>query len=176
MAALVAAGYDALGVDPGAPEGDRFVRARFEELEPARYDAVVAGRVLHHVHPLGAGLDALAAQAPLLLVDEFARELVDEPAQEWYEGQHRLLAAAGFAPPGPPSLDAWRQRHPDLHPYDVLLGALRERWEERTLEWVPYLHRWLDGPASEALEQTLVDAGAIPAVGWRWTGVRRGER
>ena len=31
----------------------------------------------------------------------------------------------------------------------VVVGALRARYEERALEWVPYFHRWLgDGVAS----------------------------
>ena len=194
--ALAAAGYDVLGVDPRAPMagsaagdarrddpaagprpgGERFLQARFEDVELDGFDAVVAGRVLHHVRPLGPGLDRLAAAAPLLLVDEFARDLLDAPAQEWYEGQHRLLSAAGAAPPGPPRLDEWRQRHPDLHPHGVLLAGLRERYDEVALDWVPYLHRWLGGPASEGLEQALTDAGAFPAIGWRWAGVRRADR
>jgi SAM-dependent methyltransferase len=173
VAALAAAGYDALGVDPQAPEGERFVRTRFQELEPDHFDAVVAGRVLHHVRPLGDGLDRLAELAPLLLVDEFAWDLIDEAAEGWYEGQHRLLTAAGVEPPGPGSLAEWRERHPDLHPHGVLLDALRERYDERELEWLPYLHRWLGGPASEALEEVLTGADALPAIGWRWTGVRR---
>ena len=64
-------------------------------------------------------------------------------------------------------------RHPGLHSPETLLPALRAHYEERTLEWVPYLHRWLGGPSSEALETTLVGAGAIPAIGYRWAGVRR---
>ncbi|HET7568502.1 MAG TPA: methyltransferase domain-containing protein [Gaiellaceae bacterium] len=173
VAALAEAGYDVLGVDPDAPDGERFVRARFEEVELGEFDAVVAGRVLHHVRPLGEGLDRLAAIAPLLVVDEFAWDLIDEAATEWYEGQHRLLAAAGASPPGPPLLDEWRERHPDLHPHGILLSALRERYDETAFEWAPYLHRWLGGPASEALETTLVGAGAVPAIGWRWAGSRR---
>ena len=173
---LAERGYDVLGVDPHAPEGERFIRATFQEasnsLLPAQWNAVIAGRVLHHVHPLGEGLDLLASLAPLLLVDEFAKELIDAPAQEWYEGQHRMLAAAGGAPYGPADLDEWRLRHPDLHPHTVLLEALRERYDERVIEWVPYFHRWLGGPSSEALEQTLIDAGAIPAIGYRWAGAR----
>lgn len=180
VGALAEAGYDAVGVDPEAPAGGRFVQAPFQSLEPSNrvlqgVEAVVAGRVLHHVRPLEEGLDRLARIAPLLLVDEFAWDLIDAAAQEWYEGQHRLLVAAGAEPSGPPSLDEWRARHPDLHPHDVLLDALRARYEETVLERVPYLHRWLGGPASEALEQALIDAGALPAIGWRWAGSRRSD-
>jgi Methyltransferase domain len=179
--ALVEAGYDAVGVDPEAPEGHRFVRARFQDLEPSDSlllgnAAVVAARVLHHVHPLGEGLDRLAAAAPLLLVDEFARDLIDPAGQDWYEAQHRMLTLAGAEPPGPPDLDAWRQRHTDLHPHELLLAEFRARWDERVLEWVPYYHRWLGGPSSEGLEEALVAAGAFPAVGWRWAGERRVQR
>jgi hypothetical protein len=171
---LVAEGYDAVGVDPDAPEGERFVRARFEELEPdAGYDAVVAERVLHHVRPLGRGVERLSRFAPLLLVDDFAWNLIDAPAQQWYEGQHRMLRAAGAEPPGPASIDEWWMRHRDLHPHWLLLDTLRDYYVERRLDWVPYLYRWLEGPASERLERALVDAGAFNAIGWRFAGVRR---
>jgi hypothetical protein len=169
---LTAAGYDVLGVDPEAPDGPGFLRARFQDVDGA-YDAVVAERVLHHVNPLDEGVAKLASLAPLLVVDEFARERVDPTARDWYEGQRRMLVAAGMSPPGPPDLGAWAARHPDLHEPETLLPALHARYDERTLEWGPYLHRWLGGPSSEALESTLVSAGAIPAIGYRWVGVRR---
>jgi hypothetical protein len=163
--ALVSAGYDALGVDPRAPEGERFRRSDFRDVE-GEFDAVVAGRVLHHVRPLDEALDRVAALAPVLVVDEFAWDLIDGTAQDWYESRYRALAAAGSEPPGPSSLDEWRLRHPDLHPHGLLLEGLRARYRERTLEWVPYLHRWLGDPESEALERSL------PSIGWRWAGVR----
>lgn len=169
--ALVDAGYDAIGVDPRAPAGERFRQSDFRDVE-GEFDAVVAGRVLHHVRPLDEALDRVAAFAPVLVVDEFAWDRIDTAAQDWYEGQRRMLAAAGADPPGPASLDEWRTRHPDLHPHRTLLDGLRARYRERAFEWVPYLHRWLGGPSSEALEQTLVDAQAFPATGWRWAGVR----
>jgi SAM-dependent methyltransferase len=170
---LAAGGYWALGVDPRAPAGARFVQAEFQDLEDGEWDAVIAGRVLHHVNPLGEGLDRLASFAPLLVVDEFASDKIDAAAQDWYEGQHRLLRASGVEPRGPASLDEWREHEPGLHPHELLLRELRARYEELALEWVPYLSRWLGGPSSEALEQTLVDAGAIPAIGYRWAGARR---
>ena len=169
--ALVAAGYDALGVDPRAPAGDRYRQTDFREVDGA-FDAVVAGRVLHHLRPLGDALDRVAALAPLLVVDEFAWDRIDDAAQDWYESQRRMLVAAGADPPGPASLDEWRMRHPDLHPHRELLDGLRARYRETAFVWLPYLHRWLGGPSSEALEQALVDAQAFPATGWRWAGVR----
>ena len=138
-----------------------------------RYASVVAGRVLHHVNPLGEGLDLLVSFAPLLVVDEFACDRIDHAAQDWYEGQHRMLRASGVEPNGPADLDEWRERHPGLHPHVVLLAALRERYDERALEWVPYLSRWLGGPSSESLEQTLIDAALIAPIGYRWAGVAR---
>ena len=169
---LAAAGYDVVGVDPHAPEGDRFVRTQFQSLD-GEWDAAVAGRVLHHVNPLAEGLDILVSLAPLLVVDEFAANRIDAAAQDWYEAQHRMLRAAGAEPYGPPSLDEWRERHPGLHPDDVLLPALRERYEERAFERVPYLYRWLEGPSSEGLEQSLIAAGAFPPIGYRWAGSAR---
>ena len=169
---LAERGYDALGVDPQAPAGERFVRADFRSLDGA-WDVVVAGRVLHHLDPLGASLDHLASLAPLLLVDEFAANRLDGPAAGWYEQQHRMLRAAGADPPGPTEIAAWHERHPGLHGDELLLRELRARYDELALERVPYLHRWLEGPSSEALEQSLIDAGAFPAIGYRWAGVSR---
>ena len=170
--ALVEAGYDAFGVDPRAPTGPRYSHGDFRDVDE-EFDAVVAGRVLHHVHPLGEGLDRIAALAPLLIVDEFAGDLIDDAAQDWYEGQYRMLAAADSPPKAPASIDIWREQHPDLHPHGVVLDGLRERYDERVLEWVPYFHRWLRGPSSEALETSLIAAGALPAIGWRWVGARK---
>lgn len=172
---LAGEGYDVLGVDPHAPAGERFLQRTFQEasnsllLEP--FDAVVASRVLHHVRPLDEGLDLLASFAPLLLVDEFAPDRIDRAAQDWYETQHRMLRASGAAPKGPSDLDEWRERHPGLHSHVIVLAALRARYDERVLEWLPYLARWLGGPSSEPLEQTLIDAALIPSIGYRWAGV-----
>jgi Methyltransferase domain len=173
-AALAAAGYEVLAIDPDAPDGELYRQVTLEELDdPGPFDAVVAGRVLHHVHPLGPALDKLARLAPLLVLDEFAWNHMDPPTVEWYEAQRRLLAAAGQAPKGPPDLAEWRAKHPDLHPYETLRAEVDARYEERHFEWRPYLYRWLGGPASEGLEAALVDAGAIRPIGFRYAGMRR---
>ena len=175
VAMLLDAGYDVLGVDPHAPDGPNYRQVRLEEVD-GRWDAVVAGRVLHHVHPLDDAIAHLASLAPLLVVDEFAWDRIDADAQDWYEGQHRMLVAVGVDPLGPSSLDEWRAHHTDLHPHGVLLDALRVHYDERVVDWVPYLHRWLGGPSSEALEETLVGAGAFGAIGYRWAGTTRVSR
>jgi SAM-dependent methyltransferase len=172
--ALAAAGYKVLAIDPEAPDGPLYRRTTLEELDdPGPFDAVVAGRVLHHVSPLGSALDKLAALAPVLILDEFAWNHMDETTTAWYEAQHRLLVAAGRDPKGPPDLREWRARHSDLHPYETLRAEVDARYEERFFEWRPYFYRWLEGPATEALEAALIDAGAIRPIGFRYAGVRR---
>jgi hypothetical protein len=159
-----------VGIDPRAPEGPLFRRVTLEEFEPERYDAVVAGRVLHHVADLDAALDKLAVAAPLLVLDEFAWERMDEPTIDWYEGQYRMLELAGAAPHGPPDLATWRREHADLHPSGVVRRAVAARYGERHFEWRPYLYHWLGGPATFALEQMLVDSDLIRALGFRYAG------
>jgi hypothetical protein len=171
--ALLEAGYDASAVDPRAPDGERYRAVRFQDLDGERYDAVVAERVLHHVHPLAQSLDRLAALAPLLVLDEFAWDRIDAETGDWYEAQHRALRASGARPNGPATLAEWRQKWTDLHPADRLREALAGRYVERVYEQRPYLYRWLGGPATEALEAALISARAIRPVGFRWVGVAR---
>lgn len=155
--ALVAAGYDAIGVDPRAPAGEPYLQVDFRGLD-GEFDAAVAGRVIHHLHPLDESLDKLASLAPLLVVDEFAWDLIDPELQAWYEAAHRLVPE----PAGPPSLDEWRARHADeLHPHGPVLDALRARYDERVLEWHPYFPRWL-----------RADVDSPDRIGYRWAGVR----
>ena len=155
--ALAAARYDAIGVDPAAPEGERFIRVDFRDVD-GEFDAAVAGRVLHHLHPLGDALDHLASLAPVVVVDEFAWDLIDPETEAWYDARYLELAE----PKGPPSIAEWRSRHAsELHPHDVVLAGLRARWDERLIEWRPYLHRWLGD-----------DAPSPDLIGYRWAGVR----
>ena len=175
--ALARAGHDVLAVDPAAPEGPLYRQITLEDLDdPGPFDAVVASRVLHHVDPLGPALDKVAGLAPLLVLDEFAWNHMDEPTVDWYESQHRLLVAAGRRPKGPPNLGEWRKRHRDLHPYETLRGELDARFDVEVFEWRPYLYRWLEGPASEALEAALINADAIRPIGFRYVGRTRSKR
>jgi hypothetical protein len=152
--ALVAAGHDAIGVDPRAPAGPRFSQTDFREVDGA-FDAVVAGRVIHHLDPLSEAVDRLASLAPLLVVDEFAWDLIDPELQAWYEAERAARPDAA----GPPTVEQWRWRHPGLHPHDVLLEALRARYDETVLEWIPYFHHWLG------------EVESPDRIGYRWVGV-----
>jgi hypothetical protein len=170
---LADAGHAVLAIDPEAPAGPLYRRIRLEQLDDeGPFDAVVAGRVLHHVDPLGPALDKLAKLAPLLVVDEFAWNHLDDPTIEWYEAQHRVLRASGREPKGPASIAEWRARHDGLHPYETLRAELDSRYDERHFEWRPYFYRWLGGPATESLEEGLIAAGAIRPIGFRYAGVR----
>ena len=56
--ALAVAGYEVLGIDPLAPQGERFRRLKLEDLEEEHtWDAVVAARSLHPIRDLDDALD-----------------------------------------------------------------------------------------------------------------------
>ena len=175
--ALDAAGYEVTAIDPGAPDGPIFRRIKLEELEDdARFDAVVASGVFHHMgESLDPNLDRVArvleGGGPFVL-NEFGPDRLDEPTAAWYEGQRQILAAAG-RPSRRPSAEQWAQHHVSVTASDVLLAAVRSRFEERVYEDLPYLWRYLDGVASAELEASLVSMGAIRALGFRLVGIPR---
>jgi SAM-dependent methyltransferase len=175
--AIAAAGYDALGIDPAAPDGPLFRRVKLADLEEeAGFDAVVAVGTLHHVTDLDVALDRIAALLPpggVLLVDELAWDLFDRTTADWLWGQRRILAATrGEGAPSSVSdlLADWEAEHVGLHGYRRLRAELDRRFETRHFSWEPYFHRHLDGVASEELERALIESGAIQAVGFRYVG------
>jgi SAM-dependent methyltransferase len=181
--ALGVAGHDVLGIDPRAPQGERFRRIRLEDLAPpdGPFDGAVASHSLHHIRDLGEALDrmvALLRPAGVLVVDEFAWDRADDTTLDWLYGQRRALAAAGRgdAPASFEALsDEWESEHLGLHGHERIRSELASRFDERSFEWAPFLHRLLGGVATEVLEQALIDAGAIRALGFRWAGVVRGR-
>ncbi len=178
--ALAVAGYDVLGIDPLAPHQDLFRRITLEDLEDSeRFDAVLAGFSLHHIRDLDLALDKIAgllAPGGVLVVDEVAWDRLDDTTLDWLYGQRRALAAAGHgdAPASHAELRReWEAEHLGLHGFAALREALSARFDEREFEWTPHLHRKLAGVATEVLEQALIDAGAIQALGFRYAGVVR---
>lgn len=85
-----------------------------------------------------------------------ALDRLDEPTLDWFHGQRRVLAAAGVVGELPATVDDSR----------AFLESLPLAVTSADGEPVPILHRWL-GTESEALELTLIELGAIHAVGVR---------
>jgi SAM-dependent methyltransferase len=174
---LAERGWDVLAIDPEAPDGSVFRRVKLEELDDeGPFDAVVARVSLHHIHDLDAAVAKIASllslEGPFVLV-EFAHERLDGATADWYLGQLAALHAAGRAKPAPRNVGELRKEYAGLHTSDAMLQALRARFRELHFERTPYLHGELGGVASEALERTLIEAGAIEATGFRWVGQSR---
>lgn len=189
---LLAAGYDAIGVDPEAPEGAPYVRAGFEHAEHAELgppvDAVVASVSLHHVGDLDRVLDrVVGALGPsgTIVVVEWGWERFDEPTARWCFDR---LA------PAPPGADAsWLVTHRErwarsglpwgsyierwaaaegLHSAADILRALDERFVRTQLDDIPYFFCDLVG-ADRAAEQEAISSGRIRATGLRYVGSLR---
>ena len=178
--ALSVAGYDVLGIDPIAPPGELFRPLKLEDMEDSEvFDGVVAGFSLHHVGDLDAGLDKIAELLRpdgILVVDEFGWDRLDDTTLDWLYGQKRALAAAGHGT-APASADElrrdWEAEHLGLHRFTALREAIDARFVELEFVWTPHLHRKLAGVATEVLEQALIDAEAIQALGFRYAGTVR---
>ena len=129
---------------------------------------------------LGHALDRVAAllrPGGVLVLDDFGWDLIDEPTLDWLYGQQRALASAGRGE-APASLQAlreqWEADSYGIHGFDALSRAA-QRFEELDFAWTPFLYRQLGGVATEVLEQALIDARAIRALGFRYAGVPRGS-
>jgi SAM-dependent methyltransferase len=171
------AGYNAVGVDPEAPEGPWYHRVPFEAYQPPeRVVAIVACTSLHHTGDVGAVLDrAQAALTPggAIVVIEWARERFDEPTARWCFD--RL--------PSPGADPGWLQRHHDqwrasgrpwdaycrawaeaegLHAGDDIIRELDTRFDRQLLAYEPYFFADL-ADVSEEDEQAAIDAGEIQA-------------
>jgi SAM-dependent methyltransferase len=179
--ALAVDGWDVVGIDPLAPQGDLFRRIRLEDVDPdeVRFDAVVASHSLHHIRDLEPALDrivALLGGTGSIVLDEFGWDLIDEPTLDWLWNGRRALAAAGQGE-APATLaemrEEWEAEHVGVHPYETLRSALLARFEERAFAPGPFLWRKTRGFATEVLETALIDAGAIRPLGFRFAGTAR---
>jgi SAM-dependent methyltransferase len=184
MVAALADRYDAVGVDPAAEPGDRIVVAPIEEYEAEPFDVVFASTSLHHLADLDAAsvaLRRLTRAGTAVLVREFDCELMTgAPTLEWWFRQRRARAlidepeADGHELPS--DFDEFRARVIEMfdhhvHPWPAVAGMLAAAGVE-TVEHVPspYLFRWDLGEEVRSLEEHLIAAGRLPAVGIRWTG------
>lgn len=172
---LRSSGYEALGVDPEAPDEPDYRRVEFEQAGPFHdVDAVVASTSLHHVADPAEILDRIAdALRPrgTLVVVEWAWEDVDEATAQWCFGRlnpdgqgwlHRRRAEwAASGQRWSRYLEGWARRE-RLHAAHTLLRLLEERFEREHLARGPYLFHDLAG-ASEEDERAAIEAGEIRA-------------
>jgi SAM-dependent methyltransferase len=187
--ALLDDGYDAVGVDPAAPDEPHYHQVTFEEFDVTRpFEAVVASTSLHHVDNVERVVERIAevlAPDGIVIVVEWAWERFDLPTARWcFE---RLAAINDKDHP------TWLHRHRDgwmtsdeswdryfadwvsahgLHPANAIVRALDTRFDRRHLTEGPYFFPDLDHTRAED-EQAAIDAGLIRATGLRYIGTRR---
>jgi SAM-dependent methyltransferase len=124
--ALLRAGYDAMGVDPEAPEAPQYRREAFENYRPdGSVDTVVASLSLHHVEDLSVVLDHvsdLLRPGGSLVVIEWISEAFDDATAQWcFRRRLRDSTERG----------AWLARHHD-------------EWVASDLPWESYVRGWLE--------------------------------
>jgi SAM-dependent methyltransferase len=164
---LRADGYDVLAIDP-AGGGPEILQVPLHELDaPAHFfAAAVAVTSLHHVDPLAASIEHLAALlgpgAPLV-VDEFDVGRYDERAARWWlshaDHEHE-----------PAGLVADLRAH--LHSLPTIAAALAPWFAVGPPVRGPYLYRWEIDPGLRTTEEELIAAGEIPATGARFIAIR----
>jgi SAM-dependent methyltransferase len=169
-------GYDAIGVDPVAPEGDSYRRTEFERSEfTEELEAVVACTSLHHVAEPRKVLDKVAnALIPggLVIVVEWDWESFDEATAGWCfdrlarsgpEGwlHHRRDEWAASGQAWEDYFRGWASEH-GLHGAGLLLGELDRRFERLECRRGPYFFSELS-ETSDADELQAIEAGQIRA-------------
>lgn len=173
---LLAAGYDAVGIDPVAPDGDDYRQVEFERGElPPRLDAVIACTSLHHVGEPGEVLDTIVrglAPEGLIVVVEWDWEGFDEAAARWcFERldssetsswlHHHRGEWMQSGQPWETYFRGWVEHH-GLHPATQLMRELDQRFERVVLRRGPYYFSEL-AETSEADELGAIESGLIPA-------------
>jgi SAM-dependent methyltransferase len=166
--------YRVVAIDPAAPEGAIFQAVSLEAFaHPARFDAIVASRALHHIADLAGALSKLhrlLVPEGRLIVVEHACDRLDEPTARWYL-EKRRAADAGALSSLQACLAEWETEHAGLHGYAAMRRELDRRFTERWFGWTPSLYLEL-GEALEGEELRLIEAGSIQATGFHYVGER----
>ena len=187
VAALLNAGYDAVGVDPEAPQRPGYRRMAFEDYVPdAQLDGVIASLSLHHVADPGIVLDHVCevlAPGGSLVVIEWISECMDEATARWcfhHQVRDPTQPGAWLADLGSEwtesalSWDAfcrgWLARH-GLHSASTIRRALDDRFVTTHDSSGPYYFPDLLD-ADPNVEQAAIDAGTIKAGCLRYAGLR----
>jgi SAM-dependent methyltransferase len=158
---LATLGFEAAGVDPGAPVHPRLIRGRVEQAPSLGYfDAVIAVMALHHAD-LSAVTSAVSGHLRAgghLFVYDFDWTAFDERAAAWLASHDPSSADNSVA--------GWRREHTGLHPGVVIRRALSVAFAPVLEVGRPYLARMLGRSDLEAEEHALIDAGLLPALGF----------
>jgi SAM-dependent methyltransferase len=179
---LAADGYDAVGVDPEAPDGPQYLRGAFEDADlPDGVEAVVAAVSLHHVADPAEVFDRigrLLGPEGRVVVVEWDWAAFDEPTSEWCfarldpSGEETWLhrrrdAWLGSGEPWRDYFAAWAREH-GLHDASDLLRLLSERFEQVHLEREPYFFPALATTEEDeraAIRNGLIRPGRVDYVG-----------
>ena len=183
--ALLHDGYDAVGVDPQAPDGPAYRREPFEDYTPTGpVDAVIASVSLHHVQDVGRALDHVAGMlrpgGRVVIVEWFSEEFDESTARWCFRNQNRNAGES----------DDWMSRlHAEwidsalpwdayfgerlashgLHPASTIRRELIARFKTVHESKGPYYFPSLFGADSHA-EQAAIDSGEIRAGSFRYQG------
>jgi SAM-dependent methyltransferase len=160
-------GYDVLAIDPAseAPHVRRVALVDLDEPD-ASFDAAVAVVSLHHVEPLEASCEKLAAlvrPGGVLVVDEVDFERVDERAARWW------LDRRDDSTHTPEDIARAREH---MHPLARVREALAPWFEVGEPVRGPYLHRWDLPPGLREVEEALIASRDLPATGARFVSRR----
>ena len=182
---LRTSGYEAIGVDPRAPETSHYRRIEFEDLElDERLDVAIASTSLHHVTDPAEVIDRLASaltKGGTFIVVEWAREKFDEATARWCFQRlgpddpnwlHRRRDEwTTSGRDWQHSLEEWATRE-GFHRGDEIVRLLDERFDALLLATGPYYFPDLAN-TTEADEQAAIDAGEIQANRVDWVGTLR---
>lgn len=184
--ALISHGYDALGIDPEAPDEAHYLRVEFERATlPWPPDALVASASLHHVADPAEAVDRIVRALPtggVVVVVEWAWEALDEQTAEWCFARLGTDGEPGWlhrrrdewldsGREWSAYFHAWAAGH-GIHPGGDVVELLDARLERRHLTRGPYFFPNLAG-TSEADEQRAIDDGRIRATRIDYVGSRR---
>jgi len=169
---LRTSGYDTTAIDPKSEVADVKGIALVDLPQQGdRFDAALAVVSLHHVDPLEASIERLAAAlapgAPLL-VDEFDAVQLDERAAAWWLEQRR--ARGDEDPETPEELGPKMQAR--VHSIELIVRVLRRWFEIGPLERGTYLYRWRLDESLRPVEEDLVARGELPLTGVRFVARR----
>ena len=189
MPAALAAGYEAVGVDPEAPRGAAYRQVLFERYEPpSSIDAVVCVQALHHLADLDAAverIDRMLTPDAVLVIVEWAWERIDEATARWLFARVPADARSGWAGerrdtwrasglPWPEYRDRWAHEH-GLHAWPAVESALVKRFVTVLQDAVPSLFGDVAEISREA-ERAAIAAGEMSTTGIHWVGRHRAAR